>query len=397
MPNNPQWDGRLVSRQHGSVAISGRNLSGAAAAPQLIPPPLPQAAARARANRAQAERPLAPSGLRGEDLFDDVAHAPTEPLELTPETQRGLHSGAFVKGGRTGLGALRPEAQPPSAASLSAFEQIYGTLPSSERAELHVDDLSIDIANPFLASSLQPPPPRSRLRVLGWVGGALALVGLGYAAATFYDNPARTALRPAPVVQAKAVRTAHEIQAKPAVAAPVVEAKVAAAAPVPALVATAPITTFPEPSATPVVAMPEPAVVAAPKPVVTKTRASSAAKVRASRPRAASKPAVAARAQRRSVAPAAVVAAKLPVQPTRAEVRASMESMRGALQSCAAGAHGEILTKLTVSGDGRVMHSLIQGDFVGTPQGSCMARALRGAKFPPFSAPSLNVGYPYVF
>lgn len=412
MPNNPQWHGRLVSRQ-GSVAISGKNLSGGAAARKLtLPPPLPAAADTSGANRARASQALAPTGLRSEDLFDDVANAPIEP---SPEPQRGLHSGAFTKNGRAGFDALRPASQPPSAAR-SPFEQLYGTLPSAERAELRVDDLSLDIANPFLASSLQPPPPRSRLRVLGWVGGALALVGLGYASAAFY-GPTRTASRPAAAVQAPAVRAAAAVQAPavpaaavvqaPAVpAAVVVQAPAVPAAPA-ALVATAPSTSFPEPSATPLVAVAEHAAVAAPEPVVAKARASTPNKARASakdkprahKPRAASTPAAATEpsAQRQGAEPSAAVAAQLPVQPTRAEVRASMESMRGALQSCAGGAHGEILSKLTVSADGRVMHSLIQGAFVGTPQGSCMARALRGAKFPPFSGPSLNVGYPYVF
>jgi len=38
---------------------------------------------------------------------------------------------------------------------------------------------------------------------------------------------------------------------------------------------------------------------------------------------------------------------------------------------------------------------VVDGAFAGTPQGSCMARALRGAQFPQFASSQLRVVYPF--
>jgi hypothetical protein len=105
----------------------------------------------------------------------------------------------------------------------------------------------------------------------------------------------------------------------------------------------------------------------------------------------------------RAVAPATSVTAR-PVAATsqnlqqdlsRTQVQNGLESVRGELQSCAAGAHGRTTANVTVSGAGRVTYVTIEGAFAGTPQGSCMARALRGAQFPQFATPQLRVRYPF--
>jgi hypothetical protein len=82
-------------------------------------------------------------------------------------------------------------------------------------------------------------------------------------------------------------------------------------------------------------------------------------------------------------------------RPSRDEVMRGLAGLRSQLVTCAAGRHGVIDTHVTIAPSGRVTYSLIGGDFVGTPQGSCMARALRLAKFAPFSGPSLKVLFPY--
>jgi hypothetical protein len=83
--------------------------------------------------------------------------------------------------------------------------------------------------------------------------------------------------------------------------------------------------------------------------------------------------------------------------PSRAEVQLGLESVRSALQDCAAGGHGRMTANVTISGAGRVTYSTIEGAFAGTPQGSCMALALRAAQFPPFTSAQLRVRYPFAF
>jgi hypothetical protein len=85
----------------------------------------------------------------------------------------------------------------------------------------------------------------------------------------------------------------------------------------------------------------------------------------------------------------------LPVQPTREQVQQSLQLLQPALLACAAGGHGVSVANVTVASSGRVSHGTIEGVFAGTPEGSCMARALRTATFPAFSAQNFSVKYPF--
>ena len=82
-------------------------------------------------------------------------------------------------------------------------------------------------------------------------------------------------------------------------------------------------------------------------------------------------------------------------QAKRQDVQNGLERVRDQLVACAAGRHGTVSARVTIAANGRVNYSLIEGAFVGTPEGSCMARALRSATFPPFEGPSLKVVYPF--
>jgi hypothetical protein len=82
-------------------------------------------------------------------------------------------------------------------------------------------------------------------------------------------------------------------------------------------------------------------------------------------------------------------------RPSRDAVMQGLAGLRSRLVECAEGRHGLVDTHVTIAPSGRVTYSLIGGDFVGSSQGSCMARALRSATFPPFSGPSLKVLFPY--
>jgi hypothetical protein len=86
----------------------------------------------------------------------------------------------------------------------------------------------------------------------------------------------------------------------------------------------------------------------------------------------------------------------LPEQPTRDEIKRALEATRPALAACIGSEHGTTFANVTIAGSGRVTYSSIEGAFAGTPQGSCIARALRTASFPRFAAPSMKVRFPFV-
>ena len=50
-----------------------------------------------------------------------------------------------------------------------------------------------------------------------------------------------------------------------------------------------------------------------------------------------------------------------------------------------------------VAGSGEVIHAVIGGYYATKPEGSCMARALRGARFPRFKRARFTVVYPFSF
>jgi len=82
--------------------------------------------------------------------------------------------------------------------------------------------------------------------------------------------------------------------------------------------------------------------------------------------------------------------------PSREQVLERMESVRSAVQACA-GAHSGIAElDMTIASSGAVTYVLVGGDFAGTPEGSCISRAVRTAQFPPFKKERFRVLYPYV-
>jgi hypothetical protein len=73
-----------------------------------------------------------------------------------------------------------------------------------------------------------------------------------------------------------------------------------------------------------------------------------------------------------------------------------MQGVTPAVQACGNGEHGTATVALTVTGStGRVTGANVTGQFAGTPIGSCIARAVRGATFPHFSRPTFTVNYPF--
>jgi cytoskeletal protein RodZ len=86
---------------------------------------------------------------------------------------------------------------------------------------------------------------------------------------------------------------------------------------------------------------------------------------------------------------------EMPTGPTRSEVVARLESVRSSVQTCAAGRSGVADLDITIAHTGIVMHVLVGGDFAGTTEGSCIARAVRQARFPQFKQERFRLLYPY--
>jgi hypothetical protein len=108
---------------------------------------------------------------------------------------------------------------------------------------------------------------------------------------------------------------------------------------------------------------------------------------------------VSARAPRVKHAPAAAKLSPqpggLPDAPSREEVVQRLESVRSSVRSCAAGHSGVADLDITVAHSGVIMHVLVGGDFAGTSQGSCIARAVREARFASFKQERFRLLYPY--
>ena len=347
-----------------------------------------------------------------EDLGGSVVESkPRTAPPPPPPRAAGPSSGVFPSGHKP----ADPEADLAAfAEKLISLSPIYSPRETAqgERAVLDVEDLSLRPDNPYLASSLVPPSEPSRApRILLWaavpvVAAALVLAAT-LAAAGWAKGTARSTTERARQATVEAKRGSAPT-AVPAAAPiePAAETAVAAAEPTVATVVPAESS---EPAA--VTASSEPTIASEPT-AAPKAPAQRPALVHAARPTAepvapvAALPAVtnAAPAVPAPSAPAAAAApvgaqsgAALPAAPTREQVAAGFELVRAQLVQCAAGQHGVAQLAVTIANTGRISHALVEGAFSGTPEGSCMARAVRGARFPQFGQPSLKVSYPVAF
>jgi hypothetical protein len=85
----------------------------------------------------------------------------------------------------------------------------------------------------------------------------------------------------------------------------------------------------------------------------------------------------------------------LPDHPSREQVTSSLNSVSSELKRCVGDRHGVADVTVTVRSAGFVSYAVVSGAYAGTPEGSCIARAVRAAKFPAFSEPTLRVTYPF--
>jgi hypothetical protein len=85
----------------------------------------------------------------------------------------------------------------------------------------------------------------------------------------------------------------------------------------------------------------------------------------------------------------------LPEVPDRAAVLGAIQSVEPTVRACATAEHGTASVRIVVAGSGRVTIAQVSGQFAGTPVGSCVARAVRTARFPEFSSDRFEVTYPF--
>jgi len=298
-----------------------------------------------------------------------------------------------------------------------------------ERAELEVEDMSLRLGNPYVASSLVPPvrkPPARLGRVLGviaavlLVGGGAFVLGARTAenavaaapAAAVAALPSSAAAVAAPAAQVQPAEPAVALAAEPpaelqaVAAAPVAVEEPVAEAPVAAAVAAVPEraeATRPSVAAAPAVeaeaaVAPEAQVAASPAAVAAALDPYADPVAAPSDAPAAEAPVAEAPAAEAAAVAAPVAeapAADLPEAPSREQIIEGFEAVRADLLTCAAGNHGMLKSQATILGSGRVSQVLIDGVFRGTPEGSCMARTLRKAKFVAFSQPNVTISYPF--
>jgi hypothetical protein len=85
----------------------------------------------------------------------------------------------------------------------------------------------------------------------------------------------------------------------------------------------------------------------------------------------------------------------LPATPPRGEVQSALQSASSEVSRCANGRSGNAAVDVTFASSGRVTTALVSPPFSGTPEGSCMARALRTMRVPAFSQASFHVTHSF--
>ena len=87
-------------------------------------------------------------------------------------------------------------------------------------------------------------------------------------------------------------------------------------------------------------------------------------------------------------------AANLPKQPSKNEVLSAMNGVKDSVSACAKGQTGVAIVNVTVAGStGRVTNAQVEG--ITGPAGSCIATAVRKAKFPKFEQSTFKVKFPF--
>ncbi len=81
--------------------------------------------------------------------------------------------------------------------------------------------------------------------------------------------------------------------------------------------------------------------------------------------------------------------------PSRVEVLTAMTAVRNAVRNCATRRGGVATVRVTVASSGHVTTAVVGGQYQGTSEGSCIARAVRAAHFPEFQRSQFVFDYPF--
>ena len=75
-----------------------------------------------------------------------------------------------------------------------------------------------------------------------------------------------------------------------------------------------------------------------------------------------------------------------------------IKGLQPKINPCGKGEKGLATVSITIKGsNGRVSSAkVVSGGFKGTPQGNCIAKAVKTAKFPKFQKSSFSFSYPFV-
>jgi hypothetical protein len=90
--------------------------------------------------------------------------------------------------------------------------------------------------------------------------------------------------------------------------------------------------------------------------------------------------------------------ANLPDQLKSSDIQRGMGGVKSRVSQCYAqfNVPGMVSVTVTISPSGRVSGARVSGKFAGTPTGDCVSRAARGASFPRFKGPAMEVDYPFM-
>lgn len=344
-----------------------------------IPPETLLIPAPSEAQRQAAALPLSEMAA----LLTDPALAPDQnDLELVEEESDAPSPAA----------PQRVSSQPPP---LPSPRRVAAAPAAEERAQLHIEDLSLRMDNPYRASSLTPPAPRAQgvrkgflLALAGALGGALlSFVGSGYVAdLTRGDDTAVAAA-------ASSVPASTHPSPLPSEPAPAVQQPATGEGPI-EIPVVAPAVALGVPAGPDAPVATQPTASKAPRAKLTSKKSLSGARARGRKSRR--------NVPRKHTAPVASEAlqvaipaqADLPAAPPRQEILANFTRVRGELQRCADGQHGVADIRATILGDGRVSRPRVVGVFANTPASLCMERAVRNLTFEPFAQPRVSIAFP---
>jgi hypothetical protein len=84
-----------------------------------------------------------------------------------------------------------------------------------------------------------------------------------------------------------------------------------------------------------------------------------------------------------------------PTTPSREDVLRALGAVGSVVHGCASGRIGNASVTLTFANSGRVTTASISPPFAGSPEGSCMALAMRTIRVAPFTTPTFQITVPF--